>query len=118
MRVQPTRDELVALTSLSTGERFPDGRPRVSDDLLERMKLVTTEEAWGCCAITAITASSKATDGDPPWYDHGWARRHGAVRAAPAGFSRWRFSRLGWQKDVPISAGRTRGSSRACRWAM
>src|SRR5215213_2594562 len=47
MRVQPTRDDLIALTSLSTGERFPDGRPRVSDDLLERMKLVTTEEAWG-----------------------------------------------------------------------
>jgi 4-hydroxy-4-methyl-2-oxoglutarate aldolase len=47
MRVQPTRDDLIALTSLSTFERFPDGRPRVSDDLLERMKLVTTEEAWG-----------------------------------------------------------------------
>ena len=47
MRVQPSRDDLIALTNLSTGERFPDGRPRVSDDLLERMKLVTTEEAWG-----------------------------------------------------------------------
>src|SRR5690349_15134611 len=47
MRVQPSRDDLIALTSLSTGERFPDGRPRVPDDLLERMKLVTTEEAWG-----------------------------------------------------------------------
>jgi len=47
MRVQPTRDDLIALTSLSTFERFPDGRPRVPDDLLERMKLVTTEEAWG-----------------------------------------------------------------------
>src|SRR6266487_5683331 len=46
MRVQPTRDDLIALTSLSTFERFPDGRPRVPDDLLERMKLVTTEEAW------------------------------------------------------------------------
>jgi 4-hydroxy-4-methyl-2-oxoglutarate aldolase len=46
MRVQPSRDDLIALTSLSTFERFPDGRPRVSDDLLERMKLVTTEEAW------------------------------------------------------------------------
>jgi 4-hydroxy-4-methyl-2-oxoglutarate aldolase len=46
MRVQPTHDDLIALTSLSTFERFPDGRPRVPDDLLERMKLVTTEEAW------------------------------------------------------------------------
>jgi regulator of RNase E activity RraA len=46
MRVQPTREDLIALTSLNTFERFPDGRPRVPDDLLERMKLVTTEEAW------------------------------------------------------------------------
>lgn len=29
------------------GERFPDGRPKVSTDILERMKLVTVEEAWG-----------------------------------------------------------------------
>jgi 4-hydroxy-4-methyl-2-oxoglutarate aldolase len=46
MRVQPAREDLIALTSLSTFERFPDGRPRAPDDLLERMKLVTTEEAW------------------------------------------------------------------------
>jgi 4-hydroxy-4-methyl-2-oxoglutarate aldolase len=47
MRVQPSPDDLIALTSLNPFERFPDGRPRVPDDLLERMKLVTTEEAWG-----------------------------------------------------------------------
>ncbi|GJM29669.1 MAG: hypothetical protein DHS20C17_23040 [Cyclobacteriaceae bacterium] len=29
------------------GERFPDGRPMVSKDILDRMKLVTVEEAWG-----------------------------------------------------------------------
>lgn len=33
--------------SLYTGERFEDGRPKVADDVLERMKLVTIEEAWG-----------------------------------------------------------------------
>lgn len=27
--------------------RFPNGRPHVPDELLERMALVTTEEAWG-----------------------------------------------------------------------
>lgn len=30
-----------------TGERFPDGRPRVSDDLLKRLKNISIEEAWG-----------------------------------------------------------------------
>jgi 4-hydroxy-4-methyl-2-oxoglutarate aldolase len=46
MRVQPSPEDLIKLTHNYTAERFPDGRPRVSDDLLQRMKLVTTEEAW------------------------------------------------------------------------
>ena len=46
MLIQPSREDLVELTGLNPFERFPDGRPRVPDDLIERMKLVTTEEAW------------------------------------------------------------------------
>src|SRR5689334_18224198 len=46
MRVQPAREDLIELTPLNPFDRFPDGRPRVPDDLLERMKAVTTEEAW------------------------------------------------------------------------
>jgi regulator of RNase E activity RraA len=43
---QLSKDELVFLTPEWTGERFDDGRPRVPDDILERMKHVTLEEAW------------------------------------------------------------------------
>jgi regulator of RNase E activity RraA len=43
---QISKDELIFLTPEWDGERFDDGRPRVSDDILERMKLVTLEEAW------------------------------------------------------------------------
>lgn len=35
------------LTSDWKGERFEDGRPKVSDALLERMKNIQIEEAWG-----------------------------------------------------------------------
>ncbi len=42
-----SREKLIALTSEWDGERFEDGRPRVSDDILERMKHVSLEEAWG-----------------------------------------------------------------------
>ncbi|MEO6149329.1 MAG: RraA family protein [Mucilaginibacter sp.] len=35
------------LTSEWKGERLPDGRPKVSDALLERLKSVSIEEAWG-----------------------------------------------------------------------
>lgn len=43
---QISREELVFLTPDWKGDRFDDGRPKVSDDILERMKLVTLEEAW------------------------------------------------------------------------
>ena len=36
-------------TSEWEGERAANGRPLVSDDILKRMELVTTEEAWGVC---------------------------------------------------------------------
>jgi len=44
--ITPTRDEVVALTSDWRGERMKDGRPRVSDAILARMKNVNLEEAW------------------------------------------------------------------------
>lgn len=43
---QISKEELIFLTPEWKGERYSDGRPKVSDQLLERMKLVTLEEAW------------------------------------------------------------------------
>jgi regulator of RNase E activity RraA len=43
---QISKDELLFLTPLWKGERFADGRPKVSDALLQRLKSVTLEEAW------------------------------------------------------------------------
>ena len=40
---QILKDELVFLTPDWKGERFADGRPKVSDALLKRMKLVTQD---------------------------------------------------------------------------
>jgi regulator of RNase E activity RraA len=45
-QVQISKEELIALTPEWKGERFPDGRPKVSDDIIRRMKPVTIEEAW------------------------------------------------------------------------
>ena len=36
-----------ALTSEWKGERFPDGRPKVPDAILKRLKNISIEEAWG-----------------------------------------------------------------------
>jgi len=43
---QISKEELLFLTPEWKGERFPDGRPKVPDAILNRMKLVTLEEAW------------------------------------------------------------------------
>jgi 4-hydroxy-4-methyl-2-oxoglutarate aldolase len=46
-QVTLTSDQIKALTPEWKGERFADGRPRVADKLLERLKAVHLEEAWG-----------------------------------------------------------------------
>lgn len=40
------KDELVFLTSAWKGDRFPDGRPKISDDLVERAKHIGIDDAW------------------------------------------------------------------------
>ncbi|MGY8696018.1 MAG: RraA family protein, partial [Verrucomicrobiia bacterium] len=40
------REAMIKFTPQWEGERFPNGRPKVSDSILERMKLVDIEAAW------------------------------------------------------------------------
>lgn len=41
-----SREQLAFLTAEWHGERFPDGRPKVPDSIVARMKNVSLEEAW------------------------------------------------------------------------
>ena len=41
-----TPQDVIKYTPDWHGDRFPDGRPKVPDDILDRMKNVTLEEAW------------------------------------------------------------------------
>ncbi len=45
-RVGSSPEYIEALTPEWKGERFPDGRPRVPDALLERLENISIEEAW------------------------------------------------------------------------
>src|SRR5205814_2347737 len=47
-------------------DRFPDGRPRVPDEVLDRMAAVTTEEAWGVLR----------KHGYPQQFEGGWLNPH------------------------------------------
>jgi len=59
---QISKEELIFLTPEWKGERFPDGRPKVPDAILRRMKLVTLEEAWAVLKNANYKHS----------YDDGW----------------------------------------------
>lgn len=41
-----SKEELIFLTSEWKGERFADGRPKISDELLERAKHIMIDDAW------------------------------------------------------------------------
>lgn len=42
-----SKELMIFYTSNWEGERFEDGRPKVSDEILDRLKKVSIEEAWG-----------------------------------------------------------------------
>ncbi|MFT3748904.1 MAG: RraA family protein [Agriterribacter sp.] len=46
-QVTLTPEQIRAITPEWKGERSADGRPRISDALLERLKKISIEEAWG-----------------------------------------------------------------------
>lgn len=41
-----SNQQRIEITREWKGERFPDGRPKVPDEVLDRLKLTTAEEAW------------------------------------------------------------------------
>lgn len=57
-----TREQLIEYTPDWKGERFADGRPKVADSILDRMKLVTLEEAWA-----VVTAAGFSHQFDDNW---------------------------------------------------
>jgi len=45
-QVKQTRDQILFYTSEWHGDRFPDGRPKLPDSLLDRAKAMTIEDVW------------------------------------------------------------------------
>src|ERR1700730_10489598 len=45
-QVKMTKEQILFYTSDWKGERFPDGRPKIPDDLLKRALEVSIEDVW------------------------------------------------------------------------
>ena len=63
---QWSRDEMVKYTAKNPYDRFPDGRPKVPDDVLEKVRGLSSEEAW-------VVLPSK---GFPNFWEGGWQVLH------------------------------------------
>ena len=75
-----TTPQLIEYTPDWKGERFADGRPKVPDAILDRMKNVTLEEAWA--VVTGAGFSHQ-------YEDHGVAIHPGQVLVGRALTSQW-----------------------------
>lgn len=65
-QVKMTRQQILFYTSGWTGERFPDGRPKLPDDLLKRAVNMTIEDIWDFLR----------TRGYDNQFDGGWQALH------------------------------------------
>jgi regulator of RNase E activity RraA len=75
-----TREDLIRYTPEWTGERFPDGRPKVPDGVLTRMRTVTLEEAWAYLRDRGFTHQ----------FEDGWLSIHpGKVLVGRALTAQW-----------------------------
>src|SRR5215831_14365256 len=54
-----TPEDVIKYTPDWHGERFADGRPKVPDDILDRMKRVTLEEAWAVLQQNGFVHSTR-----------------------------------------------------------
>ena len=66
-------ETIKALTSEWTGERTPDGRPKVSDGLLERLRALSMEEVWG--SLRSFGYDNQFENFASP-YENGWEILH------------------------------------------
>ncbi len=66
-------ENILQLTSEWTGERTPDGRPKVSDELLERLKALSVEEVW---ATLGRRGYHNQFENFASTYENGWQILH------------------------------------------
>ena len=84
-----TSDDVIKYTPDWHGDRFPDGRPKVSDDILDRMQRVTLEEAWAVLQQNGFMHQ----------YEDGWLSIHeGKVLVGRALTATWMPGRPDVQK--------------------
>ena len=104
-----SNEQRIELTREWKGDRFPDGRPKVPDSLLQELKDVDAEEAWG-----VLQSHGYKYQFEGGWHEinpgrtHGGPRLHRRLHAPAAGRERLindrgkAEGRVGAQNSWPI----------------
>ena len=58
------KEDIIQITPLWKGERMEDGRPKVSADVLRRLRKITLEEAWGTGTAAVVSPIGELAKGD------------------------------------------------------
>lgn len=91
-----TKEQLIELTSLNKFDRFPDGRPKVPNSLIERARGMSAEEVWaglnqfGNAATASGSAGSAGGRGAPAWrnqYEDGFHVLHPNLKMVGRAFT-------------------------------
>ena len=58
-----SKEQMIAYTAKNPYDRFPDGRPKVPDNLLEQVKSLVIEESWGAVRSGCSTGGGRGGGG-------------------------------------------------------
>ncbi|MCF8452566.1 MAG: RraA family protein [Pedobacter sp.] len=84
------KEELTFLTSEWKGERFPDGRPKISDDLLERAKKIGLDDAWQVLKVSGYLNQ----------FEHGWKTLNDEIMTGRAVTAMYMPNRPDLEKNI------------------
>jgi len=84
------KEELTFLTSEWKGERFPDGRPKISDNLLERAKKIGLDDAWQVLKVSGYLNQ----------FEHGWKTLNDEIMTGRAVTAMYMPNRPDLEKNI------------------
>ena len=86
-----TKDQMLEYTKAWTGDRFPDGRPKVPDSILERARGLSQEEiliSWGAAGGGDRRGGGGGGRGNPySQYEDGWQVLHPGTKMVGRAFT-------------------------------
>jgi len=84
------KEELIFLTSEWKGDRFPDGRPKIGDDLLERAKKIGLDDAWQVLKVSGYLNQ----------FEYGWKTLNDEVMTGRAVTAMYMPNRPDLEKNI------------------